>query len=164
MKLGSGIAPIAEYLQHGINCVIGTDGAASNDLLDIFEDMRTGLMMQKLRYGKPDCMNAGDIFRMATENGARMLGHDAGVIEEGKLADVILIDTTKAHFGPVHDVIQNLVYCGKENDVETVIINGRIILRDGVMQTVDEKVAVANAMKLGSERHKEALSGISVRT
>ena len=163
MKLGSGIAPISEYLKKGIPCVMATDGAASNDLLDMFEDMRTGLMMQKLRNGCPECMNANDIFRMATENGAKFFGIDAGVIEEGKLADVILLDTTKAHFGPVHDVIQNIVYCGKENDVETVIINGRIVLRDGVMQTIDEKVAVANAMKMGSERHKEALSAINVR-
>ena len=118
---------------------------------------RQGLMLQKLRYEDPACMSASDVFRMATESGAKLLGIDAGVLEEGKLADLIVVDTTKAHFGPVHDVIQNLVYCGKENDVETVIINGRIIMQDGVIKTVDEKLAVRNACELGALRGREAM-------
>lgn len=162
IKLASGIAPIVDYLKLGIPVAIATDGAASNDLLDMFEDMRVGLMLQKLRYEDPACMGARDVFRMATETGANMLHLDAGVLEEGKLADLVVMDTTKAHFGPVHDVIQNLVYCGKENDVETVIINGRVVLRDGVMQTIDEKTAVANAMELGTARQKECVAKIQV--
>ena len=74
IKLASGIAPIVDYLRRGIEVVIGTDGAASNDLLDMFEDMRTGLMLQKLRYEDPACMSASDVFRMATESGAKLLG------------------------------------------------------------------------------------------
>lgn len=162
IKLASGIAPIVDYLKMGIDVAIATDGAASNDLLDMFEDMRVGLMLQKLRYEDPACMSARQVFRMATESGARLLGLDAGVLEEGKLADVLVIDATKAHFAPVHDVIQNLVYCGKENDVETVIINGRIVLRQGVMQTVDEKTAVKNAVEIGAARHKECGAKICV--
>ncbi|MEL7610640.1 MAG: amidohydrolase [Bacillota bacterium] len=160
-KLASGIAPIVEYLQNGIPVVLATDGAASNDLLDMFEDMRTGLMLQKLKYMDPACMGAREIFRMATQSGAELLGLDAGVLEEGKLADIILLDTEKAHFGPVHDVIQNLVYCGKENDVVASIINGRIVMEDGVIVSVDEKTAVANATELACLRCREAYEKLS---
>lgn len=160
-KLASGIAPIVEYLQKGIPVVLATDGAASNDLLDMFEDMRTGLMLQKLRYMDPACIGAREIFRMATQSGAELLGLDAGVLEEGKLADIIMLDTRKAHFGPVHDVIQNIVYCGKENDVLTSIINGRIVMEDGVITTVDEKTAVTNAMELATLRCREAYEKLS---
>jgi len=156
MKLGSGIAPVAEYLRMGIPVVLGTDGAASNDLLDIFEDMRTGLLMQHLRYNDPSCMSARDAFRMATQSGAEYLGINAGVLKEGKDADIVLMDTDKAHFAPVHDIVRQIVYCGKENDVETVLINGRIVMENGTILTVDEKKATEKAVSLAEERCREA--------
>ncbi len=161
MKLGSGIAPVKEYLERGVPVVVGTDGAASNDLLDMFEDMRTGLMMQKLKYLNPAAMSANEIFRAATQTGAELLGIDAGVLEEGKLADVILLDYVNAHFGPVHDVMQNLVYCGKEQDVKTVIINGKLVLDDGVLTTIDEKAEIKKATDLALLRYGEGKKKIA---
>ena len=160
LKLASGIAPVTDFLKKGIRVGIATDGAASNDLLDMFEEMRTGLLLQKLRYEDPACFDAHDVFRMATETGYQMLDIDGGKIEEGKLADLILLDAGKAHFGPVHDVVQNLVYCGKENDVETVIINGRIVMKDSVILSIDEKDAVQKAIQLGDVRGREALGEV----
>lgn len=159
-KLASGIAPIADYCKMGIPVALACDGTASNDLMDMFEEMRAGVMLQKLRYGHPAAFDAHDIYRIATENGYQMLGIDAGRIEEGKLADLIVLDTGKAHFGPVHDVVQNIVYCGKENDVETVIVNGNVVMKDSVILTVDEKEAVGRAIALGDAAGQEAAGNI----
>jgi len=155
LKLASGIAPVTDLIKSGVRVALATDGAASNDLLDMFEEMRTGLLLQKVRYGDPACFDAHDIFRMATESGYDMLDIDAGRIEEGKLADLIILDTGKAHFGPVHDVIQNVVYCGKENDVETVIVNGRVVMRVGVITSIIYKEYVEKAILLCVERSRE---------
>lgn len=156
LKLASGIAPVVDLQKAGVKVGIATDGAASNDLLDMFEEMRTGLLLQKLRYEDPACFDAHDVFRMATETGYELIGLNGGTLESGRLADLILLDTGKAHFGPVNDPVQNLVYCGKENDVETVIVNGQIVMRDSAILTIDEKAAVSKAIALGEARGAEA--------
>jgi len=156
LKLASGIAPVVDLQKAGVKVGIATDGAASNDLLDMFEEMRTGLLLQKLRCEDPACFDCHVVDRVATETGCELIGIDAGTLESGRLADIILIDAGKAHFGPVHDPVQNLVLCGKENDVETVIVNGRIVMRDSKILTVDEEAAVAKAIALGEERGREA--------
>lgn len=153
-KLGSGIAPIVDYLDLGIKVGISTDGAASNDLLDMFEDMRFGLMLQKLKYEDPAVMTAKQVYQMATENAADIMGLDAGVLKEGKLADIIIMDTDTVHFGPVHDVIQQIVYCGKSSDVRSVIIDGKPVMLDGVIQTVPEKDFVKKAVALAEDRQR----------
>lgn len=152
-KLGSGIAPIAELREMGVDLCIATDGAASNDLLNIFEDMRLGAMLQKLRYNDPARFGEKEVFRMVTEGGAKAMGLDAGRIEAGKLADLILIDCASAFIAPVHDPISTLVYCGKCAD--TVIINGRIVMEGGVIQTVPEAEKVREAVRLGEKRFAE---------
>ena len=156
MKLGSGIAPIAEYLRMGIKVVLATDGAASNDLLDMFEEMRTGVMLQKAKYLDPGILRAKDIFRMATESGARALGLDAGVLKPGKLADIISIDACGAHFAPLNDPVRQVVYCAKDKDVKDVVIDGKVVMLDGLIVTVDEHAVLKNAIEIGEEHLRKA--------
>lgn len=158
-KLGSGIAPIAELLEMGVDLCIATDGAASNDLLDMFEDMRFGSMLQKLRYADPARFGEKEVFRMATEGGAKAMGLNAGRIEAGKLADLILVDSTAVSMAPLHDPISALVYCGKSCDVETVLINGRVVMKDRVICTVPEAEKVREAVALGEARLAEVSGG-----
>ncbi|MEI7884195.1 MAG: amidohydrolase [Clostridia bacterium] len=154
-KLGSGIAPMVEYKKLGIDICLATDGAASNDLLDIFEEMRFGVMLQKAKYQDPACFIAEDIYQMATKAGAKYLDIDAGELKEGKLADIIILATEEAHFAPVHNIIQQIVYCGKEKSVETVLINGKIVMEDRKIKGVDESSAVKKAVELAKQRYGE---------
>jgi 5-methylthioadenosine/S-adenosylhomocysteine deaminase len=150
MKLGSGIAPIVSLHRAGVPVALGTDGAASNDLLDPFEEMRCGLLLQKAAHQDPTVLGARDAFRFATENGARACRIDAGTIDEGRLADVVLIDLSAPHiFRMTDEVIPALVYCAKGSDVETVIVNGRIVMRDRRIVTVDESAVLEEAKGLG---------------
>jgi 5-methylthioadenosine/S-adenosylhomocysteine deaminase len=154
-KLGSGVAPVGEFLKNGIPVCISTDGAASNDLLDIFEDMRFGAMLQKAARQDPLALGARAVYDMATVSGAKLLGMEAGVLETGSAADIIILDSEAVHFAPVHDVIQQIVYCGKSCDVETVIVNGVPVMENRVIRRVDEKKirqeAAALTEKLCSE-------------
>ena len=152
MKLGSGIAPILALHRAGVPIAIGTDGAASNDLLDPFEEMRCGLLLQKVAHQDPTVLGARDAFRFATEGGARACRVDAGVLDEGKLADVVLIDLTAPHvFRLTDEIVPALVYCAKGSDVETVVINGRIVMQDRVIQSIDERAVLAEATKVGEQ-------------
>ncbi|MPM70251.1 Atrazine chlorohydrolase [bioreactor metagenome] len=154
-KLGSGIAPIAELREQGVDLCLATDGAASNDLLDLFEDMRFGAMLQKLKYGDPARFGAREIFLMATEGGAKAMGLNAGRVEEGRLADLILLDLSSPSAAPVHDPLSGLVYCARAADVDSVIINGRLVMRGRRILTLDANRAVAEAVALGEKRFAE---------
>jgi len=150
MKLGSGIAPIAKMRQNGVNIAIGTDGAASNDLLDPFEEMRTGVLLQKVAAMDPTALDARDIFASATAVGAASCRLDAGTIDEGRLADLVIIDPSAPHmFNLGDDIVPSLVYCAKGSDVATVIINGRVVMRDRSIITVDEKALLKEAKRIG---------------
>ncbi len=152
MKLGSGIAPIVALHRAGVPIALGTDGAASNDLLDPFEEMRTGLLLQKAVHQDPTVLGARDAFRFATEIGAKTCRIDAGTVDEGRLADLALIDITAPHiFRLTDDVVPSLVYCAKGSDVETVIVNGRIVLRDRAVVTVDEAAVLEEAKRVGEQ-------------
>jgi 5-methylthioadenosine/S-adenosylhomocysteine deaminase len=152
MKLGSGIAPIVALHRAGVPIAIGTDGAASNDLLDPFEEMRCGLLLQKAAHQDPTVLGARDAFRFATEGGARACRVDAGALDEGKLADVVLIDLTAPHlFRLTGEIVPALVHCAKGSDVETVIINGRIVMRDRVIRSIDEPAVLAEAKRVGEQ-------------
>lgn len=151
MKLGNGVAPIVKMLERGVKVALATDGPASNDQLDMFEEMRVGALLQKVFHGDPSVISAKDIFRMATENGAKAARIDAGVIKEGKLADLVILDLNKAHSAPVRDVIQNIVYCAKGSNVETTIINGKIIMEKGEIVTVDEENLTKEGIRKGEE-------------
>ena len=139
MKLASGIAPIPELLERGITVGLGTDGCASNNNLDLFTEMDMAAKLQKVRMEDPTVMDALTVMRMATIEGAKALGlsHLTGSIEEGKKADIIIVDTNKPHLTPIYNPYSVLVYSARGNDVRHSIINGRPVMEDRVLKTVD---------------------------
>jgi len=137
LKLGSGIAPIPEMLAAGCRVAIGADGAPCNNRLDAFEEMRLAALIQKPRLG-PDALPAARVLELATLGGARALGLDTeiGSIEPGKRADLVVLDLTGPHVVPEDaDVVSRLVYGARASDVRHVIVDGRIVVRDGELKT-----------------------------
>ena len=139
MKLASGIAPIPELLERNITVGLGTDGCASNNNLDLFTEMDMAAKLQKVRMEDPTVMDALTVMRMATIEGARALGlsHITGSIEKGKRADIIVVDTNKPHLTPIYNPYSVLVYSARGNDVSHSIINGRLVMEDRVLKTMD---------------------------
>ncbi|HHY37324.1 MAG TPA: amidohydrolase [Clostridia bacterium] len=152
MKLGNGFAPIVELLEAGVTVALATDGAASNDLLDMFEEMRVGAMVQRGRLADPSVISAKDVFRMATVGGARAARIDAGEIKKGKLADIVVLDVGKAHSIPVGDVINTIVYCSKASDVDTVLVNGEVVVHNGCLTRIDEDAVRQHALEAAVEK------------
>jgi 5-methylthioadenosine/S-adenosylhomocysteine deaminase len=146
LKLGSGIAPVAQLLEEGVSVSLGADGAACNNRLDMFTEMRTAALLQKALHG-PEVLPASRVLRMATIDGARALGLDAeiGSLEVGKRADVAVVDLNRLHTSPEADVVSSLVYAAGASDVRSVVIDGRLVMRDRELMTVDEADVVADA-------------------
>lgn len=146
LKLGSGIAPVAKLLEEGISVSLGADGAACNNRLDMFTEMRTAALLQKVLHG-PEVLPANRVLRMATIDGARALGLDAeiGSIEVGKRADLAIVRLDRLHTTPARDVVSALVYSAEAEDVETVIIDGRLVMRDRELLTLNESETIAQA-------------------
>ena len=140
LKLGSGIAPIPEYLRSGMTVAIGADGAPCNNRLDMFMEMREAGLLQKIRLG-PAALPARDIVRMATESGARAMvwSEEMGTLEEGKRANLILVSQDGVHVLPSEDVAGNLVYANTASDVVMTMVNGKILYEDGQLTTIDEE-------------------------
>jgi 5-methylthioadenosine/S-adenosylhomocysteine deaminase len=140
MKLASGTAPVVRMLALGIPVGLGTDGAASNNDLDMFEAMRFAALLHKLNSMNPTTLPAETVVEMATLGGARALGlqDEIGSLEPGKRADLIVIETDRAHAVPLYNVYSHLVYALKAADVTTSIINGRLVMSDGKVLTLDE--------------------------
>ncbi len=148
MKLGSGIAPVAEMLKQGVNVALGTDGAASNNNLDMLEELRLAALLQKVK-GDPTALPAAEAFRLATVNGARALGlREVGIIEEGKEADLVILNLDRTHLVPDYDLVSNLVYSASACDIETVIVRGRPVMEDSQIMTFDEAEARARVREL----------------
>jgi len=147
MKLASGTAPVTEYLQAGVAIGLGTDGAASNNDLDMFEAMRIASLLQKVRTGDPRALGAAAALEMATLGGARALGlaSQIGSLEPGKRADVIVVGMQAARQTPMYDPISHLVYTTRGDDVRTTIVNGRVLMRDRHVLTLDEGAVLAAA-------------------
>ncbi|MBI5568586.1 MAG: amidohydrolase [Desulfomonile tiedjei] len=141
MKLSSGAADLRGLQSRGVTIALGTDGAASNNNLDLFEEMRSASLMAKLVTGDPEALDARTAIRMATLDGARVLGLDAqiGSIELGKLGDLIVVDLDRLHLTPVYDPLSHLVYAAKGSDVRHVIVNGKLVVHDRCILTVDER-------------------------
>ncbi len=140
MKISSGTAPVARMLERGLCVTLATDGPCSNNDLDMWEEMRSAAFLQKLATGDPLVLPAYEVLRMATAAGARAMGAadgELGVLREGALADLIVIDIEKPHLQPVHDLVSNLVYCGKASDVETVVVDGRIVVENRQIAGLD---------------------------
>jgi len=146
MKLGSGAAPIAEYLERGVNVALGADGAASNNRLDGWEELRLAGLLSRFRDGPPG-VGALDLFEMATIAGARALGLDAdiGSIEVGKYADLCVLDLRRPHAIGPDDVYTQLVFSARATDVRLVLIAGRVIAEDGRLLDFSEEEVVADA-------------------
>ncbi len=132
LKIASGVAPITRIQAGGVLCTIGTDGACSNNDLDMWEEMRTTTFLQKSVTVDPCSLPAYETLRLATVDGARAIGKggELGIIEEGALADLIVVDIYKPHLQPVHNLVANLVYSAKSSDVELVMVDGRIVVED----------------------------------
>ncbi len=145
LKLGSGIAPVAGMLERGINVCLGTDGAASNNDLNILGELRTAALLQKGVNHDPEALNTMQALEMVTINGARAYHLDAeiGSLEAGKKADLVLIDLDQPHLTPNHDPAANLIYAAAKTDVDTVIINGKVQLRGGQLTGLDEEAVKA---------------------
>src|SRR5438067_5821710 len=143
MKLGSGAAPIAEYLDRGVNVALGADGAASNNRLDAWEELRLAGLLSRFRGGPPG-IPAMTLFELATIAGARALGLDAdiGSIEVGKYADLAVLDLDRAHAAGPDDVYTRLVYSARSADVRLVTIGGRIVVEAGRLTSFSESEAV----------------------
>ena len=152
MKLGiARAAPVVAALAAGIPVGLGTDGAASNNDLDMFDEMDAAAKLQKHALGDPTALPAETVFRMATMGGARVLNlHDEiGSLEPGKRADIVLLDTRRPGLTPLYKVYSHLVYAARGSDVSTVIVNGRIVVRDREVLTVDEDEVMERARGFG---------------
>ncbi len=137
-KLASGIAPISDYLKAGVPVALGTDGPASNNCLDMFREMFLVTGLAKLRQEDASAVDAMEVLKMATVNGARAMGlPDADVLARGKLADMILIDLNQPNMQPFNHIAKNLVYSGSKQNVKMTMIHGRILYRDGEFLTKD---------------------------
>lgn len=140
LKLGSGIAPIPEMLQRGIPVSLGSDGAPCNNNLDLFQEMRLAALIQKPRLG-PQALPAEQVFEMATLGGAQALGleEQVGSIEVGKKADLAILDLERAHALPAQNVYSQLVYSAHSSDVTHTLVDGRILMADRQLLTLDEQ-------------------------
>lgn len=150
MKLASGISPVAKLLENDICVSLGTDGASSNNNLDLIEEMKTASLLQKVDTLYPKALPASETFEMATINGARALGleDEIGSIEVGKKADLILIDTDSANMTPQSTTsLSNVVYAANGSNVHTTICNGKILMENRRLTTLDEDEVYKKARK-----------------
>ncbi len=160
MKLASGAAPVARMLAAGLDVSLGTDGACSNNDLDMWDEMRSASLLGKLTAGDPAVMPAWEILRMATAKGARAIGMEGslGVVAEGALADLVVLDIDKPHWCPGNDPVAALVYSAGAGDVESVFVDGRRIVSGGRLSV--EGVDTADLMRRASETTDKVLSFI----
>jgi len=139
MKLASGVAPVPAFLKAGVKVGIGTDGVASNNNLDLFDEIRSAAFIHKLHNDDPTVINARSAFEMATIGAARVLGMDKiiGSLEVGKRADVVIVDMDQPHAHPVYNIYSLIVYSMRGSDVETVLVDGRLMVHKRKLITLD---------------------------
>lgn len=156
MKLASGVSPVPEMLKKGICVSLGTDGAASNNNLDMLEEMKLAALLQKIHNMDPTYLTAQQTFEMATINGAHALGMktDIGTIEVGKKADLILLDTKAPHLTPFRHPLSHLVYSASGSDVNTTICNGKILMENREVLSIPE----AQIIEMSQNAAEEMLS------
>ncbi|WP_028544294.1 amidohydrolase [Paenibacillus taiwanensis] len=140
LKLASGIARVVDLQRAGVNVSLGTDGAASNNNLDMFQEMRLAAMIHKGVSGDPTAVPAAEAMRMATINGARMIGlHDVGLLEVGMKADFVAVNIDQPHLLPHTDLVSHMVYSASGQDVKHVWVDGKQVVKDGNCTTLDEE-------------------------
>jgi 5-methylthioadenosine/S-adenosylhomocysteine deaminase len=161
MKIADGIAPVVKLIEKGVPVGIGTDGALWNDSADMFREMKTLMLLQRVTYGAAS-MDAYELLRTATIGGAEVFGmeHEIGSIEKGKRADLVLIDLNSTHLTPHYhgkqtNILQVLTSCVGAGDVHTVIVDGKVIVENGRICTIDEEQLKDSCQALADERLKE---------
>jgi len=152
MYLASGTAPIPSLLRSGITVSLGVDGAASNNNQDMFELIKTTALIHKAVSQDPTAITAQKVMDMATIDGAKSLCMDKeiGSVEPGKKADIILVNLKEVNMVPLNNLVSQLVYCGKSHNVDTVIVDGRVIMENRIVNTVDENLAMERTQDLAS--------------
>jgi cytosine/adenosine deaminase-related metal-dependent hydrolase len=147
LKLASGVPKVPEMINSGINIGLGCDGAPCNNSYDMIREMKLAALIQKARLLDPKVMPAATVLAMATINGAKAVGleKDIGSIEKGKRADLAIIDLRKPHLVPFEDVVSTIVYSASGADVDSVLIGGKFVVKDGVAQTLDERTVLDEA-------------------
>ncbi|MFH1388092.1 MAG: amidohydrolase family protein [Patescibacteria group bacterium] len=150
MKLASGIMPLQEMLESGVNISLGTDGVCSNNNLDMLEEMKITALLHKINKLDPNIASAQTVLDMATINGAKALGleKEIGSLEKGKKADIVFLDFEKSHLIPKHNLISHLVYSANGSDVDTVFINGKMIMKDRKIRKINEKEVFDKVKKI----------------
>ena len=153
MKLAAGVAPVPEMLKRGIKVGLGTDGCASNNDLDMFREMDTAAKIHKVTSLDPTVMSAQTVLKMATLGGAQVLGLDKliGSIETGKQADIIFVDMNQPHLTPLYNCYSQLVYAARGADVKTSIINGKVVMKDRQLRTIDLPKAMENVRGIATD-------------
>ena len=158
LKLVSGFSPVARMINAGVKVTFGTDGAASNNDLNLFGEMGTASKLHKTLSGDPAALDARTTVKMATIWGAEALGlgGKTGSIRKGKAADLIMLDLDKPHLTPVYNIFSHIVYAARPSDVETVMVNGRLVVKDGELVTADEKEVLQKA-RIWGKKIKESI-------
>lgn len=156
MKLASGVAPVPEMLRAGIAVGLGTDGAASNNNLSIFKEMNAAALLQKVSRLDPTAVTALAAVKAATIDGARVLGlgKHIGSLEVGKRADLLLLELQRPHLVPLYNVYSHLVYAASGSDVETVVIDGQVVMLNRKLTTLDEAKVLQEVKSLALTRAK----------
>ena len=148
LRIGSGLAPVRDFLSAGVHVALGTDGAASNDGQNMFDALRlVALIHNQAGTDFNHWVMPSQALAMATRNGARAFGLDAGVLAPGKLADLVLLRRDTPAFTPLNDVMSQLVFCENGSSVDTVIVNGEVVVEDGRLKKLDEKEVLTLATK-----------------
>jgi len=153
MKLALGIARVKEFFDAGMTVGLGTDGPASNNSLDMFETIKFAALSQKMFYVDPRVLPSLKVLEMATTDGARALGigNSVGSLEVGKRADLILLDVNKPHLTPMHNPYASLVYSARGSDVDTTMVDGRILMENREVKTLDEGEVIERGRRTALE-------------
>jgi 5-methylthioadenosine/S-adenosylhomocysteine deaminase len=163
LKLASGIPRLPALLRAGVNVGLGTDGAASNNDLDLWAEMRLSALLYKAIEKDPTAIPAREALRLATRGGAKAVGldHLVGSIEPGKRADLVLVDLDRPHLSPIYNVVSHLVYAAHRNDVTTVVVNGVVVVEKGHTTLVEEREAMADVREVADRiRRRERPSRV----
>jgi 5-methylthioadenosine/S-adenosylhomocysteine deaminase len=158
MKLANGFAPIDAIMKKGINVALGTDGSASNNNVNLFEEMHLAALVNKAVTEDAESVPATEVLRMATINGAKALGleNEIGSLEVGKRADLILLDTNKPHYFPRHNPVSSIAYSAQAADVKTVMVNGQVLLENYQLKTIDVEETMREAERMAFDLVRRA--------
>ena len=156
MKLASGIAPVQQMISAGLSLGLGTDGSASNNDVDMFGEMNSAAKLHKVNTLDPTALPAETVLDMATMGGARVLGADKeiGSLEPGKKADLIVLDMNQPHLTPLYNIPSHMVYAARGADVVHSVINGKVVMQNREIRTLDERAILADMMDMGEQIRK----------